>query len=45
MRQDLKDYGQQAPDELTHRARQVGIEVETHLNEGRAGPMIVSKAE
>lgn len=43
--QELKEHGQQALDELTERARQVGIGVETHLVEGRAGPTIIGEAE
>jgi nucleotide-binding universal stress UspA family protein len=37
--------GRLALDSLTQRARQVGISVETHLLEGRAGPTIIGEAE
>jgi nucleotide-binding universal stress UspA family protein len=37
--------GRLALDKLTQRAHQVGVSVETHLLEGRAGPTIVDEAE
>lgn len=42
---ELENDGRQALDGLTERARQVGLEVGTHLVEGRAGPTIIREAE
>ena len=41
---ELQKDGQQALDGVTQRAGQVGVEVRTHLIEGRPGPTIVGEA-
>jgi len=42
---ELKGYGRRVLDGLAERARRVGVEVESHLVEGHAGPVIIREAE
>jgi nucleotide-binding universal stress UspA family protein len=42
---ELKAHGRRTLDGLAERAQQVGVELGTHLVEGRAGPMIIGEAE
>src|SRR6185437_1531083 len=42
--EELRADGRRALDEVTERAGQVGVGVQTHLVEGRAGPTIVAEA-